>query len=443
MIIKELKQKIYEKNLVLRDLRKQSDNADSIEELRDINLKMSAILEERDKLEDQLFKLENDDEEDDPRTRVVNTYYEREKRNQGSPQFIPGMGFRRVDVGLFEENKNLRSGVKMQITQEMKQHFEQRGADLKNGKAVTFDMNEIQLRSVTIGSGSLVVEKKYSDTLNPAFNEVSSLIDVVNTVPLPGGESYTKGFVVGYGEGDYTDEGADYAEAEPKFDYVETGKVKITAYCEISNEAVKLPNVDYQAEIQKAIITAIRKKAAKQIITGSGSGQLTGIYNAPSKCIPTNTDIEISAIDEDTLDKLIFAYGGAENVEGGTYLILNKKDLAAFAAVRDAEGKKLYKITLNDDDTGGTISSENSYAVKFIINSACNALSDSETDEGEYTMIYGKPAGYELPIFSPITVERSTDFKFKSGIVCYRGEVYMGGTPASYKGFIRVKKIAA
>ncbi|OIJ12662.1 hypothetical protein BKP37_12735 [Anaerobacillus alkalilacustris] len=323
---------------------------------------------------------------------------------------------------------------------DLEKMYETRGAALKEKRSVTFEIDEIpELRAVSIGGGSLVVEKKYSNTLNDRFNEVSSLVDVVNGVPLIGGESYTKGFEVSAGEGDYTTENGEYKDAEPVFDYVTINKAKITAYAEMTDESMKLPNVDYQSRVAKSIGEALRKKITKQIIVGpGGANALTGIFNAPANVIPTSTDIEISNIDADTLDKIVFSYGGDEEVEGGGYLILNKKDLAAFAAVRDANGKKLYKIKKNGNT--GTISSDGSFEIPFIINSACAPLSLGSTEADTYCMAYGMVHCYEMPIFSPVTVEESRDFKFRTGQIAYRGSVWAGGNVAMHKGFVRVKK---
>jgi hypothetical protein len=74
-------------------------------------------------------------------------------------------------------------------------------------------------------------------------------------VPLISGNAYSKGFVVGYGEGDYTTEEADYTNADPTFDYVEIGKAKITAYAEMTDESMKLPDAMYQAELLKLFVT--------------------------------------------------------------------------------------------------------------------------------------------------------------------------------------------
>jgi HK97 family phage major capsid protein len=336
------------------------------------------------------------------------------------------------EEGLKVENKE----------QQVKQLIEQRGADLKAGKSVTFAINELpELRAVTIASGDLVIEKKYSTSLNDSFGEVSGTIDVVNAVVLNGGESYRKGFVKGYGEGDYTAETGNYHETDPEFDYVDINKVKITAYTEITDEALKLPNVAYQSYVAQNIQTAIRKKISKMILTGNGTNSFVGIFNAPTNVIPTSTDLGISAIDADTLDDIVFAYGGDEEVEGVATLFLSKKDLAAFASIRDNEGRKLY--TINPRGNTGTISSAGSFNVPYIINSAAPALSVAGTATDTYCMAYGVPVNYEMPIFSNLTVEESRDFKFRTGQVAYRASIWAGGNVASHKGFVRVKKVAA
>lgn len=326
--------------------------------------------------------------------------------------------------------------------QQVKEILEQRGQDLKAGKSVQFAIDELpELRAVTIASGDLVVEKKYSTTLNDSFGEVSGTIDVVNAVVLNGGESYTKGFVKGYGEGAYTSETGDYHNTDPEFDYVTINKVKITAYTEITDEALKLPNVAYQSYVAQNIQTAIRKKISKMILTGDGNQSFVGIFNAPANVIPTASDLSLAAIDADTLDDIVFAYGGDEEVEGVATLFLSKADLAAFAAIRDSENRKLY--TINPRGNTGTISSAGSFNVPYIINSAAPALSAAGTAVDTYCMAYGIPVNYEMPIFSNLTVEESRDFKFRTGQVAYRASIWAGGNVASHKGFVRVKKVAA
>lgn len=326
----------------------------------------------------------------------------------------------------------------------LKAKFEKRGADLKDKKPVTYTLNEIPVsRSITVDTAGLVIPSQASNTLNPKFNEVSSIVDLVHVVSMNGGETYTKGFSKPMSsDADYTTDGAQHKSTEPVNDYVTIAKTFLTSYAEISKQASKLSNIDYQAQLGLTVRDALRKKMARQIMVGDGAaGHFTGIFNAPANVIPADSDLSISKIDADTLDKIVFGYGGDEDVEASAYLILSKADLAAFAAIRATDGKRLYKIVTNGNT--GTISSEDSFSVNYVLNSICPALTASATAAGTYCMAYGILQYYEMPLFSDITVEMSTDYKFGEGMVAYSGEAYSGGNVASYKGFTRIKKAAA
>lgn len=324
---------------------------------------------------------------------------------------------------------------------EEREDLEQRGADLRAGK--TIKMPNVEQRAAITTTSGLIVEKKYSRELNPKFNEVSTLVDRVNNVPLQGGESYTKGFEVSGGEGDYTAEGAAASDINLKYDSVEIAKSKITAYAEITEEIKKLPNIDYVTYIAAEVRKALRKKITKQIVAGAGTtNTLTGIYKAPANVIPTSYDKEISAINEDTLNDIVFAYGGDEDVEDSAVLVLSKADLQAFSNVKNGDAKRIYKITKNGN-TGTIEYADGGVAVDYIINSACNSLSASATEVGAYTMVYGNPSAYELPTFSDIEIKEDESYKFKEGLIAYKGSVFVGGNVAAYKGWLRIKKKAA
>ena len=98
------------------------------------------------------------------------------------------------------------------------------GRALKDGKKVTFAAKVLVApkAALTTTDGSVVIPQYTSPDIMPTFNNVSSLIDRVKTVPLPGGESYKRPFVESYGDGaGSTNEGADYNLSEPNFGYAE------------------------------------------------------------------------------------------------------------------------------------------------------------------------------------------------------------------------------
>ncbi|EJR71358.1 phage major capsid protein [Bacillus cereus] len=303
-------------------------------------------------------------------------------------------------------------------------------ASEKRGQAL------MENRAVTVGSGNVVLPKHSASDIRPTFNEVSTLIDRVSTKTLKGGESYRQPYLESYGEGDYTTESNDYANAEPKFGYADITKAKVTAYSEDTEELQKLPAADYDGEVMKGITVATRKKITREILIGTGAtNRLVGIFSDAAKAIDPATDLAISKIDASTLDEIIYSYGGDEDVEDAAVLILNKKDLKAFAKLRTSDGKKVYNVVSHGNS--GTID-----GVPFIINSACKAVSDAATTDGQFNMAYGPLSNYQLTIFSDMDVQRSTDFKFKQGMIAHRGSVFAGGNVISKNGFLRVKKAA-
>lgn len=287
-------------------------------------------------------------------------------------------------------------------------------------------------RTITVGSSDLILPNHQSTTVNGTFNQVSTLIDGVKHVPLNGGESYKSAYEKGHGEGDYTDEKESATDADVEFGYADITKSKITSYSEESEETIKLPACDYDSIIVGGVSKSIRKKITKEILIGDGgTNHLVGIFSDKAEAINPVTDIEITTIDDKTLDNIIFSFGGDEDVEDTSVLILNKADVKAFAMLRTTDGKKVYEVKAQGNK--GTID-----GVPYIINSACKATTNATA--GAYCMAYGPLSNYELATFSETDITRSTDVKFKEGMIAHRGVVFIGGNVAAHNGFLRIKK---
>ena len=308
-----------------------------------------------------------------------------------------------------------------------KNNAEQRDLLEKRGKDL------MENRTIKVSSDEVLLPEHVDSTLAPyPFKSVSELVDRVHTINLQGGETYTKSYVKSYGEAGTTEEGASYTETEPHYGYVTIPKVKVTAYTEITEELEKLPAINYQAEVIKNINISLRKKISQQIIKGDGTtNNFTGIFSDKADALKDQADLEISTIDENTLDDIVFAYGGDEAIENGACLIINKNDLRAFAKLRTKEGRKVHNIDYVNQTIDG---------IPYVLNGNCSALSDPSTSTGTYCIAYGSLFNYEVPIFSNVEIGKSTDYKFKDGIICYKASVFTGGNVVGYKGFVRVKK---
>lgn len=310
----------------------------------------------------------------------------------------------------------------------VKAEMEKRGKSLRNGEKVVL----VEKRQVK--SNSTAMSTIASDTINPAFEQVGTLDTLVNVTSLDGGEAYKKPFIKSYGEGGITAEGTAATDAEPTFGYADINKIKITAYAEITEEVEKLPDADYSAEVEKAVVGAYRKKLIGQIINGTGSSEIVGIVNAPTTIIAADQRKTIAAIDENTLDNIVFDYGGDEDVEGDAVIILNKLTLKEFAKVKGSDKKRAYDIVVrgNSGSINGT---------PFVCTSKLAPFTTVEN--GKPYMLYGKLKGYELTNFSDLEIQKSKEYKFKEGVTAYKVSRMVGGSPAMWNGFMSVQKAAA
>ena len=89
------------------------------------------------------------------------------------------------------------------------------------------------------------------------------------------------------------------------------------------------------------------------------SGKFKGIFYNPTETkdqvIDPATDLSMTAVDDGTLDEIIYSFGGDEDVEDAAVLVLNKKDLKAFAKLRDKQGRKVYTIVNHGTPARSTV----------------------------------------------------------------------------------------
>lgn len=425
-----LKKLIQRKKDEQTKLNKRMDESEDIKEVRSIGETLKTIAQEIAEAEAQLQAIENEPKNepqeeqkyDEARADDNLDPNEKEPTNENVERSKDYVKVGGTDIRHMATT-NLRGCNPMDKEQREAQNeeIEERAKLLKEGRAVT------------VASDNILLPKHQSNELATVpFRQVSTFYDLTKVRNLQGGESYEAPFTKSYGTGGLTEEGSTYTEAEPEFGTAKINKVKVTAYAEFSEELERLPNANYEAEIRKGVEIALKKKMAQQQIGGTGeSNTFIGITssNADNKAVLASDDMELSKIDQDTLNKIIFAYGGDEEVEQKGVLVLNKADLLAFSLVKNDIGDHAYKIDLANQ----TINT-----VPYIINSNLTPL-DTAT-KGQYSMIYGIPQYYETAIFSPVEIKKSYDYKFKDGMIAYRASVFAGGNTTAYRGFMRVKK---
>ena len=325
-----------------------------------------------------------------------------------------------------------------QVAAQGQSRQQRRAAERKKEKEMRGAAWRKNNRTVVLDSSVLIPEKKSSTLTGMPFNQVSNILNVVNYLDVIKGESYEEPFITETGMADYTEQpnsdgsGGMYHEVGLDWDTVKINKTKITAYSEITKELEKTPDANYAGAVEGNVTVSLRKKLAKEIVVGDGEdGHFVGIMSDAVKPI-TVSDYEIGEINENTLDELILNYGGEEDIESEMALLVNKLTLLAFSRVRGSDKRKVYNINY----AAGTID-----GIKFHTSSYVKGFEAAAV--GDAFLAYGDFNKYRVAVFSDIETARSTDYKFRQGITCFRGDVFMGGNIIAYKAFIRVFKAAS
>ncbi len=283
--------------------------------------------------------------------------------------------------------------------------------------------------------------------INPGQNIVSGIVDMVRVVDANGMGEDSVAYEVSGGQTAATkkDDGTAPATTDPVLRIAKITPVLISTLSYVSRNIQRTTPLNYQGRVSEGALTALRKKTGGLIVTGDPAATIpepTGILKAAA--IEAGSDVEIGKIDEKTLRTIALKYGGANNVEGGGVLLLNKDDLIAFGDIRGTSEKKaVYEIEFSENSTTTGTIKDGGLAVKFCIVDELPALSKTTSAAGSYCMAYGKPLAYQLDLFGPYTVEVSRDYKFAEGLLAVMGEAMIGGNVITENGFLRIKKKAS
>jgi len=264
--------------------------------------------------------------------------------------------------------------------------------------------------------------------------QVSGLLNQVNTVDLTGLNSWEEPYVVSDPEATAGDPfelaGTLRQTTDPVFALagMTAYEANVTTY--VPKAAAQLSPALYAEKVQSMALRGLQAKVVQLMINGDGaaSPKMFGILNAK------NTDgnaifhaiSNVTAIDENTLNRMVFGYGGNEMVGGNARLLLTKANLEAFGNLMGANEKQpLYDITI-DPGTGGNTGTikRGGLIVPYTISSAIGAK----------TLAYGDPFNYMLAMFGDYLV--STDASYMAGkrLITVLGDVLMSGNLTVDKG---------
>lgn len=301
-----------------------------------------------------------------------------------------------------------------------------------------------EARSVLLATGSIAKPTEVGGITDP-FNVVSSIVDQITVEDMTGMGSYKEAYVKAWQTADKKTDGTAQAGSDPTFRTVAITPFLLATTSFVSRELEKQTPLQYEAKVRQGALIALKKKLAAWIVTGGGTNEIHGVYNAANtEQTPEAmyTTLDATAIDEKTLRKLVFAYGGDENIGSGARLYLNKNDLIAFGDVRGTNDKKaVYEIIPDGSNPNTGVIKDGGLSVPYTICSDVTAFANATaTSAGVKTMFYGDPHNYKLGLFGNYEVSVSRDYKFAEGLNTVMGEVMVGGNIVVEKGFVILTK---
>lgn len=228
-------------------------------------------------------------------------------------------------------------------------------------------------------------------------------------------------------------EGSAVTAKEPTFGYIDITPGSIGCYAQISKQTKKQSPLQYEAKVTSLAVKSLKKSAVALIATKLQASTLVQVEAAT---VDANKK---GVINDQTLRKIAFAYGGTDEIDGGAVLFLNKSDLVAFGDVRGTNEKKaVYEITPDGQNPNmGTIA-DGGLVVKYCILSGLTAAAGTTQSQSAATptMFYGNPKNFELDLFSNYEVKVSEDFAFTSLMDTIVGDAEIGGDVVVKNGFV-------
>lgn len=419
-----MKKVIEAKEAKLKELREKAKKSESVEELRALNEDVDAIIAELNELKEMYGEM------DEP---------------AGGAGGDGGAGGEGGEGGA-------RSGGVSAITNP-------RGANPEGNDAEKRAQNFVkdrktrasadEVRAVLLGTGSIAKPTEVGG-INDPHNTVSSLVDQVKVEDMTGMGSHKEAYVKTFQTAGAATDGTASTPSDPVFRTAMFSPFLIDVLTYVSREIRKQTPLLYEQKVREGALIALRKKVNELIVTGNGTTAIYGIYNAvntENTPEPIYDTLDLAGdIGADTLRKIVFAYGGDENVGGNARLYLSKTDLIAFGDVRGTNEKKaVYEITPDGSNPNTGVIKDGGLSVPYTICSNVTSYKGATaTSAGVKTMCYGDPNCYKLGLHGDFEINESEDYKFAEGLLAIRGEVMVSGNLIADKGMLVVlKKTAA
>lgn len=322
-----------------------------------------------------------------------------------------------------EDNGEARSARRKGEKRTMNHRMDIRAAEefKRTGKHTYTNVRGL-IRAAVKTTSTGVVGPTGVDGINDMVAPVSSLVDLVNLVDATGMGQYEVAVVASEASASADTEGNVPTESEPGFAAVTFTPSSVSLIGYVSKKIRKQSPLNYEEKVTTESRKALRRKLNAIIAAAVPASALADTY---AIVLPSTSTTGADAFDANLLSSIILSYGGDEGVDGAATLVLNKKDLKAFAAVRGTnEHLPVYSIVPSEANPSvGIIKDNNGLSCRYCISKDVAALCETSlTTTAKKTMFYANLQSVDLALWGGVDVEVNDGYKFGEGLLTVRGE---------------------
>ena len=275
---------------------------------------------------------------------------------------------------------------------------------LANGEIRSHTFNKEE-RDMNLTNSAGLVPQSFFDQVTAVMDTVGVMRNLGTVIQRDSGETLKFPTLTANSSASLISEGGAITESDPTISSVNLGAYKIAFITQISKELLNDSGVDLEGVMANMAGTALGKKQAEFTISGTGSGQPTGLVNVSNaKTLASNSAI--------TLDEILDAHYsmGAEYRNAPNYAFLfSGNTINEIRQLKDGNNQylwqpavqvgtpdRLFGVPVYEDPNVGDLGANNK--VGYV---------------GDMSRYYISESG-------GITVERSDEFAFNTDLVSYK-----------------------
>lgn len=278
------------------------------------------------------------------------------------------------------------------------------------GKAIPF-------LSTGATQGAPLIPEDFRPTLLMLPTEVPTVMDKVTIVPAPTGEVtwpalvQTQANTFGGVSFQWLGEGAEKPETEPVFEQLAIPTHELAGYTEVSERALSRSAIQLETFLTTLFRDAMRFVLDTVILTGTGTGQPTGIVNTAGILLqPRAVANQVSDVDLVKLKHQILPVHRA----GAEWAIHDEVE-EALELETDTQDRPLFRASTADGAFDRLV------GFPFTVGTNLPTLGQ----QGD--VIFGNFKHYIMAMEEEITLARSSEFKFRNNLIAFKIFSVVGG----------------